>query len=397
MALRNKTNQGYRRYFYTLVISGIIAWMLSGCAVPTGSTLVTPVSSPTPIEEPTPSVTLAPTPTLVPTPTIFATQSPSNVHSVEYIDIHGEKQTVSITTSGEPGSESIVAHSEEISKLHATYDPDLFVLEFNETLMTYLLDRRTWTLQYFVAQWDGHALEDVVEGGMKNQNEGYSLYLASDLQMDPDGSGFIYYTNWKTAFEDTLTAGRGQQRYFDLKTGIDSLVLEGGIQIGWLNGGRFYLYDHTCMLYGFELVDAKTTMLVSIGSELFVSTRILGNALLFGRTAGGVARLDLKTLEIETIPTLKDYPYKDIDFGFTDPLAPDTALFRIKLPGYAEKRLCLIREEGRFVRFYDPPTGKTVTSSAFVTVDALSIGLEDKSDPTVKSKIEVSIQDMKTA
>jgi hypothetical protein len=306
-------------------------------------------------------------------------------------------QTLSITTSGEPGNETIVARSEEISRLYTTYDPDLFVLTFNETLMTYLLDRRTWTLRYFVAQWDGHALEDVVEGGMKNQTEGYSLYLASELQMAPDGSGFIYYTNWKTAFEDTMTASEGQQRYFDLKTGSDTLVLEGGSQIGWSSKGRFYLHDYAFMLFGFEPVATTMTQLVSIGTELQVSTRILGNTLLFGRTEGGIARLDLETLVVETIPTLKDYPYKDVDFGFSYPLAPDSLLFRIKMPGFSTKRLCLIREEGRFVRFFDPPTGKQISTYAFKTSDLLTIGLEDSADPPVKSKIEVSIQDMQTA
>jgi beta-lactamase regulating signal transducer with metallopeptidase domain len=364
---------------------------LTGCAAVTPTATVAPNPSPTPVEEPSPTVTF------VSSPTPAATQSTAIVHSIEYLDIHGVTQTVSITTSGEPGSESIVAHSEEISRLHATYDPDLFILEFNETLMAYLLDRKTWTLRYFIAQWDGHALEDVVEGGMKNQKDGYSLYLASDLLMAPDGSGFVYYTNWKTAFEDTMTASRGQQRYFDLKTGSDTLVLEGGFQIGWSSDGRFYLYDYACILFGFEPVSFTTTRLVSIGTELFVSTRILGDTLLFGRSEGGIARLDLGTLVVETIPTLKDYPYKDIDFGFSDPLMPDSALFRIELPGYPAKRLCLIRDEGRFVCFYDPPTGKEISTYAFKTPDTLLIGLEEKVDPSAKSKIEVSIQSMKTS
>jgi hypothetical protein len=255
----------------TVVLVLAMALSLPACrsVVPTATNAPTPTVMPTtnPTDvQPTPGNTQVPTVSPTPIPTIWRTKT------VEYESWWGDLLSVQLRYRFVDGHFELDPHpavpmDTTYYNLTPTYDPDLFLLDTSEEILT--LDTRTWTVSDDIMAREGYTMTQIRDAftswRAKQDDLSYIPCLGAEIHMNAEGTGLVFYSNWRFLFEDS--AVNGELRFHDLRTGRDVSLGPAGIRIGWAENGKFYTMDWEYNVVAIDVSSATRSPLVSLGGN----------------------------------------------------------------------------------------------------------------------------------
>ena len=226
---------------------------------------------------PTPGITQAPTASPTPDASIWRTRT------VEYDSWWGQRSAVQLRYRFVDGRYELDPHptvpmDTTYYNLTSTYDPDLFLLDTNEEILA--LDTRTWTVSDEIMGREGYTMAQIRDAftawRAKQDDLSFTPFLGTEIHMNAADTGFVYYSNWRTLFEDG--AVNGEIRFHDLVSGRDVSLGPAGNRIGWAENGKFYTMDWDYNVVAIDVSSEMRSPLVALGGNY--SCTLIANELL---------------------------------------------------------------------------------------------------------------------